>query len=36
MANIEEVEKLLGEMIPVSLAEDWDNVGLMLGRSNNK
>lgn len=36
MANLEEVEKLLGEMIPVSLAEDWDNVGLMLGRSNKQ
>lgn len=36
MATLEEVTKLLGEMIPDSLAEDWDNVGLMLGRSNKQ
>lgn len=36
MANLEDVSKLLGEMIPAALAEDWDNVGLMLGRSNKQ
>lgn len=36
MANLEEVSRLLGEMIPSALAEDWDNVGLMLGRSHKQ
>lgn len=36
MANLGEVEKLLSEMIPPELAEEWDNVGLMLGRRNKQ
>lgn len=36
MANLGEVEKLLSEMVPPELAEDWDNVGLMLGRRNKQ
>lgn len=34
MATVGEIEALLNEMIPPRLAEDWDNVGLMLGRRN--
>lgn len=36
MANLEDVVRLLSEMIPPELAEDWDNVGLMLGRNNKQ
>lgn len=34
IATVGEIEALLNEMIPPRLAEDWDNVGLMLGRRN--
>ena len=37
MANqvtVNDIITLLEEMIPVELAEGWDNVGLMLGRRN--
>ena len=32
--TIGELAELLDEMIPLQLAESWDNVGLMLGRRN--
>ena len=32
--TIGELAELLDEMIPLHLAESWDNVGLMLGRRN--
>ena len=31
--TIGELAELLDEMIPLQLAESWDNVGLMLGSS---
>lgn len=31
MAKIDEVIQLMGEIAPVRLAEDWDNVGLQVG-----
>ena len=34
MAKIEEVIQLMGEVAPVRLAEDWDNVGLQVGDSS--
>ena len=32
--TVAELVELLEEMAPPALAEDWDNVGLMLGRRN--
>lgn len=36
MAKIEEIIQLMGEIAPVRLAEDWDNVGLQVGDSSLK
>lgn len=30
--TVKELERLVGEIAPVELAEDWDNVGLLVGR----
>ena len=32
LATVNDLVKLLEELMPSNLAEDWDNVGLMLGR----
>lgn len=32
--TVNDIIKLVEELVPVSLAEDWDNVGLIIGRSN--
>ena len=32
--TVAELVELLEEMAPPALAEDWDNVGLMLGRQD--
>ncbi len=33
-ATVDDIVKLLENEIPVDAAEEWDNVGLMLGRRN--
>lgn len=35
LATVNDIENLLTEMTPPSLALDWDNVGLLLGRREN-
>lgn len=32
--TVGEIERLVGEIAPCALAEEWDNVGLLLGRTN--
>ena len=32
LATVNDLVELLEELMPSNLAEDWDNVGLMLGR----
>lgn len=34
--TVKEIEKLVGEIAPYELAEEWDNVGLLLGREAGK
>ncbi len=34
--TVKEIANLLDELIPQHLAEDWDNVGLLLGRKNKQ
>ncbi len=33
--TVGEIEKLVGEIAPYELAEEWDNVGLLLGRAGH-
>jgi len=33
--TVRELERLVGEIAPYELAEEWDNVGLLLGRAGN-
>ena len=33
--TISDIVKILEELVPPELAEDWDNVGLMIGRKNH-
>ncbi|MBR4908525.1 MAG: Nif3-like dinuclear metal center hexameric protein [Acidaminococcaceae bacterium] len=33
---VKELVKIMGEMVPARLAEDWDNVGLQLGRNEKE
>ena len=32
--TVKELERLVGEIAPYELAEDWDNVGLLVGRAD--
>jgi len=34
--TVDKMVKIMNEMAPTTLAEDWDNVGLMLGRRDQK
>jgi len=34
--TVKEIERLVGEIAPYELAEEWDNVGLLLGRADGK
>ena len=36
MAKAQEIISLMGEIAPVRLAEEWDNVGLQIGDINNE
>ncbi|MBR4040639.1 MAG: Nif3-like dinuclear metal center hexameric protein [Clostridia bacterium] len=33
--TVKDIERLVGEIAPYELAEQWDNVGLLLGRAGN-
>ncbi|MBQ2990323.1 MAG: Nif3-like dinuclear metal center hexameric protein [Clostridia bacterium] len=33
--TVADIERLVGEIAPYELAEEWDNVGLLLGRAGN-
>lgn len=35
IATVATLTEIMGEIAPVALAEEWDNVGLMLGRRTN-
>lgn len=34
--SVKDIVKIMGEMAPVRLAEEWDNVGLLVGRSERE
>ncbi len=34
--TVKKIERLVGEIAPFELAEEWDNVGLLLGRGENE
>lgn len=34
--TVKEIERLVGEIAPFELAEEWDNVGLLLGRADRE
>ena len=33
---VKDFERIMGEMIPARLAEEWDNVGLQAGRNEKE